>query len=57
MQGLRQALHCRVSVNVYFVFFRFLDTRKPGYLLKRSWDLVSGVISEVTIFIITYNPN
>ena len=26
-------------------------------LLKGSWDLVTGAINEVTILILTYNPN
>ena len=28
-----------------------------GYILRGSWDLVTGDIIKVTILIITYNPS
>ena len=38
--------------------FRIPGFRVSGFrVLKGSWDLVTGVIIQVTILLLTYNPN
>ena len=57
------ALSCEDRVTGFRVSDSFMGTIRASRvsfmdtILKGSWDLVTRVITKVTILIITYNPN